>query len=226
MSSPPQVTPAVTTWSDAWAGVREVATGVRPITLRGITTATATVLIAAMLCLPIGAAIQIALVAQVDDRTTTQAMVVMDPVRNWGQSAPIVKARAIHAADLYRQGIAPVIILPGTPRSTERSQAVLVEQGVPAQDIVILDTSADTIGSLRATAELLRGFGWSAVTLITDPAQAARAQATAGGLGIDAHMSPTDSGPGTALTAEYVGRETLALMRYYVLTHWSQKPIV
>ena len=39
--------------------------------------------------------------------------------------------------------------------------------------------------------------------------------------GIDAHLSPTDRGPGTALTSEYVGRETLALLRYHLLSRWS-----
>jgi hypothetical protein len=61
---------------------------------------------------------------------------------------------------------------------------------------------------------------------VTDPANAARADATATQFGIDAHMSPTKAGPGTALTSEYVGRETAALMRYYLLTRWGQPRII
>ena len=67
----------------------------------------------------------------------------------------------------------------------------------------------------------MRDLGWSAATVVTDPAHAARAQATASAYGIDAHLLLTDDGPGTAMTSEYVGRETLALLRYYAVTRWQ-----
>ena len=66
----------------------------------------------------------------------------------------------------------------------------------------------------------------SATTIVTDPAHAARAQATAAALGIDAHLSPTSEGAGTALTSEYVGRETLALLRFHLVTRWSLPQIL
>ena len=87
--------------------------------------------------------------------------------------------------------------------------------GVPARDIVAFDTGVDTVGSLRVVAGVMRDLGWSAATVVTDPAHAARAQATASAYGIDAHLSPDGVGPGHGLTSEYVGRETLALLRYY-----------
>ena len=198
----------------------------RSVTLRGFMTASITVVIAAALCLPIGAATQIVLVSQLDDRTPTQALVVLDPVRNWGQAGPVIKARAEHAAQLYRDGVASVILLPGTERSAQRSREVLLGQGVAAADIVAFETGADTVGSMRSVAEAMRGLDWSSATIVTDPAQAARVQATAGTLGLEAHLSPTDAGPGTALTAEYVGRETVALLRYYLVTRWTQEPVL
>jgi uncharacterized SAM-binding protein YcdF (DUF218 family) len=98
--------------------------------------------------------------------------------------------------------------------------------GVPSRDIVSFATGSDTIGSLRVVAGVMRDLGWSAATVVTDPAHAARAQSTASALGIDAHLSPTESGPGTALTSEYVGRETLALLRYHVISRWAIPEVI
>ena len=58
------------------------------------------------------------------------------------------------------------------------------------------------------------------------PAHAARAQTTATALGIDAHLSPTEKGPGTALTSEYVGRETIALLRYHLFSRWTIPQVI
>ena len=101
-----------------------------------------------------------------------------------------------------------------------------MSHGVPARDIVAFSTGVDTVGSLRVVAGVMRDLGWSAATVVTDPANAARAQATASAYGIDAHLSPTEEGPGTALTSEYVGRETLALLRYHLVTRWQIPQII
>lgn len=197
-----------------------------PRTFAEAATAVTTVVVAIALLLPIGAVVQIVLVAQVDDHTPTQAIVVLDPARYWGDPAPVLQARVGHAADLYAEGVAPVVVLTGPQRNQEVARAELASRGVPAEDIVAFDTGADTVGSLQVVARVMRDLGWSAATVVTDPAHAARAQATASALGIDAHLSPTDTGPGTALTSEYVGRETVALLRYYLITRMAISPVV
>lgn len=230
MSSQPHATTPVAAagWRSApgGEGLTAVATRVRMTSARGFLTATATLAVALLLCVPIGAAAQVVLASQLDDRTPTQAMVVLDPVRNWGTAGPVVKARALHAAQLYREGVAPVVFLPGTQRSTDRARQVLIEAGVPDEDIVALASGADTVGSLRAVGEVMRGLGWSAATVVTDPAHAARTQATAGVLGLDAHVSPTEAGSGTALTSEYVGREVIALLRFHLLSRWTLPTVI
>lgn len=194
--------------------------------MRGVGTATLTLGVTIAMLLPIGAVLQIVLAGQMDDRTPTQAIVVLDPAHYWGDPGPVLEARVAHAADLYRSGVAPVVVLTGPARSAEQSRAALVADGVPAQDVVTFTTGADTVGSLEVVAGVMRDLGWSAATVITDPAQAARAQATATALGVDAHLSPTEQGAGTALTSEYVGRETVALLRHYLVTRWSLPQII
>jgi len=211
--------------SHAQVAERSVAIAV-PRTFRGLATASLTVLVGVLLLLPVGAAVQVVLSAQLDDRTPTQAIVVLDPARMWGDTRPVLAARLQHAADLYRDGVAPVIIVTGPRREAAVQRYELMVHGVPSRDIVSFATGSDTIGSLRVVAGVMRDLGWSAATVVTDPAHAARAQSTASALGIDAHLSPTESGPGTALTSEYVGRETLALLRYHLLSRWAIPEVI
>lgn len=211
--------------SHAQAAERPVVIAV-PRTFRGLATAGVTVLVGLLLLLPVGAAVQVVLSAQLDDRTPTQAIVVLDPARMWGDPRPVLAARLQHAADLYREGVAPVVIVTGPRREAATQRYELMVHGVPSQDIVSFATGSDTVGSLRVVAGVMRDLGWSAATVVTDPAHAARAQSTASALGIDAHLSPTESGPGTALTSEYVGRETLALLRYHLVSRWALPEVI
>jgi len=197
-----------------------------PRTARGVGTATVTVVVALALLLPIGAVLQIVMTGQMDDRSPTQAIVVLDPAHYWGDPAPVLEARVAHAAELYLAGVAPVVVLTGPARSALIARADLVADGVPPADVIAFTTGADTVGSLEVVAGVMHDLGWSAATLVTDPAHAARAQATASTLGIDAHMSPTERGPGSALTSEYVGRETIALLRYYLASRWSLPQVI
>jgi uncharacterized SAM-binding protein YcdF (DUF218 family) len=194
--------------------------------MRGFATASVTVAFALALLLPVGAVLQIVLSAQLDDRSRTQAIVVLDPARYWGDPIPVLKARLDHAAELYREGVAPVIVVTGPRRTAESERAELMAHGVPGRDIIAFDTGLDTVGTLEVVAGVMRDLDWSAATIVTDPAQAARAQATASVVGIDAHLSPTDTGAGTGLTSEYVGRETLALLRFHLLSRWSVPQII
>jgi uncharacterized SAM-binding protein YcdF (DUF218 family) len=197
-----------------------------PRTARGLATAGTTAIVGLLLLLPIGAVVQIVLGAQIDDRTPTQAIVVLDPARYWGDAGPALEARLAHAAELYREGVAPVVIVTGPRRESAGQRAALVAQGVAEQDVVTFPTGGDTIGTFQVIAGVMSDLGWSSATVVTDPAHAARSQATASALGIDAHVSPAEAGPGSALTSEYVGRESLALMRFHVLSRWSLNEVV
>lgn len=202
--------------------------GAEPGARRGsvVRAAVITGVLGVLLLLPVGAAAQIVLSGSVDDRTQTQSIVVLEPGQYWGNARPVLRARLEHAAQLYREGVAPVVIVTGPQRRAGFERRVLLENGVPESDIVSFDTGTDTVGTLRVIAGVMRDLGWSSATVVTDPAHAARAGATAGELGIDAHLSPTGEGPGAALTSEYVGREVAALLRHHVLTRWSLQPVV
>lgn len=205
-----------------------VATAVNalPSTGRGFAAALVTVTFVLLLLIPAGAAAQVVLTAQLDDQARTQAVVVLDPARSWGDPVALMRARLEHAASLYRRGVAPVVLVTGPKREAEAATAQLVQAGVDPRDVVPISTGSDTVGALQVVANVMRGMGWTSITVVTDPAHAARAGATAAGFGIDAHLSPADTGPSTALTSDGVARETLALLRYQAITRWQQSPIV
>jgi uncharacterized SAM-binding protein YcdF (DUF218 family) len=197
-----------------------------PKSPRGWLTALITLGIVVILLIPIGAAMQIVLTAQFDDRTQTQAIVLMDPSRFWGDDSDVLQSRIDHAASLYQAKVAPVIMLTGRDHVTDIERNLLIAKGVPDRDIVNFTTGVDTLGSLQMIAAVMSDLHWDSATIVTDPPNAARASAIASGFGIDAHVSPAKSGPGTAMTSDYVGRETAALLRYYLLTRWTQPQLI
>jgi len=109
----------------------------------------------------------------------------------------------------------------GPQRAFERSQSELEKLGVPANDVIYQPTGTDTLGSLAVVATLLKDLGWTSATIVTDPAHSARAQVTAGKYGIDAHMAPSSGEGSSTLTSEYVAREAIALVRYYLYNQWQ-----
>jgi uncharacterized SAM-binding protein YcdF (DUF218 family) len=180
-----------------------------------------TIGISLLLLIPIAAAAQIVLTSQIDDRTTTQTIVVMDPAGAWGNQKEAKSERLKHAAALYKDGVAPVIMITGPQRAYQKSAEELQELGVDPRDVIYQPTGTDTVGTLAIVATLMSDLGWSSATIVTDPAHSARSQVTAGKYGIDAHMSPAILDGANSLTSEYVAREAVGLVRHYLYTQWQ-----
>lgn len=197
-----------------------------PGTARAASTLILTSVFVLALMVPVGATVQVVLASQFDDRAPTQAIVVLDPGRVWGDPEATRAARIDHAAELYRDRIAPVVIVTGPPRTHDLTRRALQMRGVPSQDVIVFDTGADTVGPLAVVASVMRDLSWTSATVVTDPAHTARVQATASQLGIDAHVSPTEHGSNVSLTSDYVGREVAALLRHHAWTRWTLPTIV
>jgi len=183
----------------------------------------ALVLLLAFVVLPLAAATTVVVAARTDDRTPTDAIVVLGAAQFWGDPSPVLENRLQHAADLYADDVAPRIITVGgkQPRDiTTEAQAGrdwLVENGIPRTSITPVPTGSDTLTSLTAVAEKMAAKGWTSATIVTDPAHEARSLAMARALGIDAHGSPTSSGDGSSLTLDYVVRETAGLLWFWLV---------
>ncbi len=98
-----------------------------------------------------------------------------------GLPSPTLRARAAHGAELFRRGLAPLVVFSGgvgvNPPS-EASVAAKVAQalGVPAEHCVLDEESHSTRQNARLTAKLLRTRGINEVIVVSDPYHLRRAR--------------------------------------------------
>jgi uncharacterized SAM-binding protein YcdF (DUF218 family) len=136
-----------------------------------------------------------------DERRPAPAIVVLGAAQFDGRPSPVFKARLDHAIDLYRAGVAPLLVTTGgnVPGdwTTEAAvaRAFAIEQGVPAGAIVFEDRGRNTVESLRAVAVLLRGRGITDAVFVSDRSHMLRVLRIARDEGITGWGSPTDTSP-------------------------------
>ncbi len=155
--------------------------------------------------------------ADSDDRSHTQAIIVLGAAQFDGRPSKVFQARLDHAADLWRDGVAPQIVvtggsLPGD-RFTEATAGADYLHGLGVPDDVIRreTTSRNSFESLAATALFLQKEGVRRVTLVSDPFHSLRIRSIARQQGFDAVTSPTRTSPITGL--EELGRFAAEALR-------------
>ena len=84
-----------------------------------------------------------------------------------GDPSPVFQARLDHAAELYRDGVAPRILTIGGGQTGDRTTegaagaAYLAELGIDRSALTAVGTGDDTLASLRAAEVLLTENGWT-----------------------------------------------------------------
>jgi uncharacterized SAM-binding protein YcdF (DUF218 family) len=112
-----------------------------------------------------------------------------------------IQARAHHAADLYRRGLASHIIPTGgltgpPPTEAAAMSSVLQADGVPASAIFLEEQARDTVQNVRYSRDIMRSHGWRTAILVSEPNHIKRAALIARDGGIDATISPAVDSPG------------------------------
>jgi uncharacterized SAM-binding protein YcdF (DUF218 family) len=152
------------------------------------------------------------------DHSATDAIVVLGAAQYQGAPSPVLANRLAQAHDLVREGVSDTVITvggfnPGDVTSeAQAGKEELVADGMLRKQVIAIPFGEDTAESIRAVAAVAGSQGLRSITIVTDPAHAARARALAVRAGLDAHVAPTGSGPGTALTSEYLVREAAGLV--------------
>ena len=132
-----------------------------------------------------------------DDAQPADAIVVLGAAQYDGRPSPVLRARLDHVADLYRQDIAPLVVVTGGGREGDRfteaeaSAAYLSDQGVPGGVVERETTGATSYESLAATARFLREREIRDVVLVSDPFHAYRIRQISREVGMHAVVSPT-----------------------------------
>jgi uncharacterized SAM-binding protein YcdF (DUF218 family) len=163
--------------------------------------------------------------AEVDHAAPADVIIVLgcQPWTSTGIS-PCIRARADHAADLYRQGLARHVIPTGWTSSRGTSEAValtlvLLAEGVPRSAIVPDDQAQNTIQNIHNSQAIMAAHGWHTAILVTEPYHINRAALIARDAGLTAFPSPAPDGPDWRdpwSRAFHVERDTLSLMLYQV----------
>lgn len=153
-----------------------------------------------------------------DQARPAQAIVVLGAAQFNGVPSEVLAARLDHAYDLYRHGLAPVIVVTGgrQPGDAFTEAAASAEylhgKGVPDDDILREVDGTSSWESLAAAARFLIDRDLTRVLLVSDPFHSYRVEAIAAELGLDGFSSPTRTSPiiGTS-AARHMLRETAAV---------------
>jgi uncharacterized SAM-binding protein YcdF (DUF218 family) len=156
--------------------------------------------------------------SRADEARVADAIIVLGAAQYDGEPSPVLAARLDHAARLYRQGLAPLIVVTGGRQEGDRfteagtGARYLESLGIPGTAIERETTSTHSWESLAAAARFLRADGITSVLLVSDPYHSYRIEAIAEELGLEPHVSPTQTSPtGGWSELRAMARETAAV---------------
>jgi len=145
--------------------------------------------------------VMVLVVSQQDERQPADAIVVLGAAQYNGRPSPVLRARLDHALGLYRDGMAPLVLVTGgVGRGDTLSEATvarryLIYHGVPAEAVVAQSEGRTTMASMTAVNAWLRGRGLRRVILVSDPFHMFRLRLEARRTALEAYTSPTESSP-------------------------------
>ena len=140
-------------------------------------------------------------VSRQDERHAADAIVVLGAAHYNGRPSPVLRARLDHAVVLYRERLAPVIIVTGGMAEGDRlseatvSRKYLVAQQVPDSAIVVRPVGRNSRESMASATEWLQDRGLETVLLVSDPFHMARLEAEARAQDLVPYASPTRTSP-------------------------------
>lgn len=135
-----------------------------------------------------------------DGARAADAIVVMGAAQYDCRPSPVLQRRLDHALELYREGLAPVVVVTGGKLDGDRcteagtSAAYLEGEGVPSGALLRETGGRTSWHSLAAAADLLHERGDTDVVIVTDGYHALRVGAIADELDLEATVSPTGGG--------------------------------
>jgi uncharacterized SAM-binding protein YcdF (DUF218 family) len=142
-------------------------------------------------------------VGRTQSTTQVDAIVVMGAAQYDGVPSPLLKARLMHAFDLWKQKIAPRIVLTGGNKPGDRfteasaSAIFLRQQGVPQEELLQESSSRSTYEALRNVRDLVKNdanfAGIERIVIVTDPFHELRSRLTAREMNFEATTSPTSN---------------------------------
>jgi uncharacterized SAM-binding protein YcdF (DUF218 family) len=166
------------------------------------------------------ALLMVLIVSQQDQRRPVDAIVVLGAAQYNGRPSPVLRARLDHGLQLYREGLAPrIIVTGGVGRGDTTSEATvgrhyLLSRHVPPSAVVVQAQGRSTQTSMAAVAGWLRSEHLRRVLLVSDPFHMLRLRLEARRNDLEAYTSPTGSSPisdNPVLELRYLAAEALKI---------------
>lgn len=162
--------------------------------------------------------VQVLQASQRNAAPRAEAIVVLGAAQYNGEPSLVLQSRLDHAVDLYRDGLAPVVVVTGGGQpgdsDTEASagRSYLIAKGIPDDALRSEVQGTSSWQSLAAAARFLTREGIDDVILVSSPYHALRTEYIAAEVGLAGHASPAPDSPESGL-GELVkmGRETVAV---------------
>jgi uncharacterized SAM-binding protein YcdF (DUF218 family) len=147
------------------------------------------------------ALVMVLIASQEDGRRPAEAIIVLGAAQYNGRPSPVLRARLDHALGLYREGLAPLIVVTGgvgvgdTTSEAMVGRRYLMGQHVPAEAVRAEAVGRTTTASMDAVAAWLRERKIRRVILVSDPFHMFRLRLEARRTALEAYTSPTESSP-------------------------------
>lgn len=163
--------------------------------------------------------------SKVDEKQTADVIVVLGAEASGGEVSPVFRERINHAIWLYKNGYADKLIFTGGYGDGEEysegysAQEYAKSQGIPAEDILIEESSAITEENLKNAKQIMGANGFKTAILVSDPLHMKRAMLLARDTGITAYTSPTPTSMYKSLKTKlkFLGRELFYYIGYKML---------
>jgi|SRR6185437_10411395 len=138
---------------------------------------------------------QIEWYASRDQAAPADAICVFGAAEYDGRPSPVFRTRLDHALELYRRGLAPLIITLGGPGGDEFTEGsvgrtYLESRGVPEENIIAETESTDTEESARRVAVIARANDLQRLIIVSDGSHLFRIHAISSADGLDVLTSP------------------------------------
>lgn len=140
---------------------------------------------------------QIEAVANEDEAQPADAIAVFGAAEYSGRPSPVLHMRLDHAVDLYRRGVAPLIITlgGGSDKDSGNTEGAvgrdyLLANGVPFGSIIAETRSTDTEQQVHRLAEIARENNLRHIVVVSDGTHLFRIRELCRESGLDVYTSP------------------------------------
>ena len=133
--------------------------------------------------------------ASLDEARPADAIVVFGAAEYAGHPSPVYKARLDHAAELYRRGVAKLVITTGGPGDAKFNEGIVGREylkrlGISDSHLIAETQSSDTAQSARRVANIMRVNGLKTCVAVSDAYHLFRIKKMLGREGVTGYGSP------------------------------------